>query len=104
MSTFGEGVKTIFLAGVGAVAVTAEKSKELVDELVKKGELTMEQGKVLNEELKHHIQTRVDEAKSERAAQRMEQLSSQIRSMSDEELEQLKEVIRKVQSGPDDEA
>ena len=34
----------------------------------------------------------------------MEQLSSQIRSMSDEELEQLKEVIREVQSGPDDEA
>ena len=99
-----DDMKKLFLLGIGAAAVTAEKARDLVDHLVEKGELSIEQGKVLNEELKHHIQTRVDEAKSERAAQRMEQLSSQIRSMSDEELEQLKEVIRKVQSGPDDEA
>ena len=94
----------MLVLGIGAAAVTAEKARDMVDHLVEKGELSIEQGKVLNEELKHHIQTRVDEAKSERAAQRMEQLSSQIRSMSDEELEQLKEVIREVQSGPDDEA
>lgn len=48
-----EELRKVLLAGVGAVAVTAEKSKELVEELVKKGELTVEQGKVLNEELKH---------------------------------------------------
>ena len=97
-----DDMKKLFLLGIGAAA--AEKARDMVDHLVEKGELSIEQGKVLNEELKHHIQTRVDEAKSERAAQRMEQLSSQIRSMSDEELEQLKEVIREVQSGPDDEA
>ena len=56
MTTLSEGLKTIFLAGVGAVAVTAEKSKEIIDDLVKKGELTMEQGKVLNEELKRDSQ------------------------------------------------
>ena len=99
-----DDMKKLFLLGSGAAAVTAEKARDMVDYLVEKGELSIEQGKVLNEELKHHIQTRVDEAKSERAAQRMEQLSSQIRSMADEELEQLKEVIREVQSGPDDEA
>ncbi|WBY64286.1 MAG: Poly(Hydroxyalcanoate) granule associated protein (Phasin) [Thermocaproicibacter melissae] len=48
-----EELKKIFLAGLGAVAITAEKSKQIVDELVKKGELTLEQGKQLNEELKH---------------------------------------------------
>ncbi len=46
-----EGLKTVFLAGVGAVAITAEKSKQLVDDLVKKGELTVEEGKVINEDL-----------------------------------------------------
>ena len=102
-----DDMKKLFLLGIGAAAVTAAKAERahgIGIILVEKGELSIEQGKVLNEELKHHIQTRVDEAKSERAAQRMEQLSSQIRSMSDEELEQLKEVIREVQSGPDDEA
>ena len=48
---FGEGMRTIFLAGVGAIAMGAEKSQQIIDDLVKKGELTVEQGKELNEEL-----------------------------------------------------
>ena len=48
-------LKKVFLAGIGAIAMTAEKSEALVKELVKKGELTVEQGKALNEELKHKI-------------------------------------------------
>ncbi|HEX3018423.1 MAG TPA: phasin family protein [Caproicibacter sp.] len=55
----GEEAKKIFLAGLGAAAVTAEKSKQVIDELVKKGELTIEQGKVLNEELKHNVSEKV---------------------------------------------
>ena len=47
--------KTIFLAGVGATAYSFEKAQELVDDLVKKGELTVQQGKVVNEELKHNM-------------------------------------------------
>ena len=54
----GEGLKKVFLAGVGAVATTAETAKEIVDDLVTKGELTVEQGKVLNEELKRRIKLR----------------------------------------------
>ena len=33
----GDGLKKLLLAGVGTVAVTAEKSREILDELVKKG-------------------------------------------------------------------
>ena len=61
MEKLGDGVKKVLLAGIGAVAVTAEKSRELLDEMVKKGELTVEQGKVLNEELKHNIKKTVKE-------------------------------------------
>ena len=50
-----EELKTLFLAGVGAAAVTAEKTKALVGELVEKGRLTVEQGRVLNEELHHRF-------------------------------------------------
>ena len=45
MNNFSDDLKKIFLAGVGAVAMTAEKSKEMIDQLVTKGELTVEQGK-----------------------------------------------------------
>jgi len=48
-----ETARKLFLAGVGAVAETAEKSKKIIDELVDKGELSVEEGKKLNEELKH---------------------------------------------------
>lgn len=52
----GKDLKNLLLAGIGAVAVTAEKSQALLDELVKKGELTVEQGKALNAELKHKVE------------------------------------------------
>lgn len=45
------GLNKAFLATVGAVAITAEKSQQVVDDLVKKGELTVQQGKSLNQEL-----------------------------------------------------
>lgn len=41
MFDLGEGLKKVFLAGVGAVALTAEKSKQIADQLVAKGELTV---------------------------------------------------------------
>ena len=50
---FGDGLRKVFLAGVGALATTVEKSQEIVDDLVKKGELTVEKGKALNAEPKH---------------------------------------------------
>lgn len=56
--------KNIFLAGVGATAYSMEKAAEMVDELVKKGELTVQQGKAVNDELKHnmsdHLRTMAD--------------------------------------------
>lgn len=55
----GDGIKKLLLAGIGTAAVTAEKSKEILDELVEKGELTVAQGKVLNQELKHTVKETV---------------------------------------------
>ncbi|KFI92770.1 hypothetical protein BISA_0462 [Bifidobacterium saguini DSM 23967] len=51
----GEGVRKVLLAGIGALATGYEKSSEIVDDLVKKGELTVEQGKSLNTELKRKV-------------------------------------------------
>ena len=62
--TFGDGLHKVFLAGVGALATTAEKSQEIVDDLVKKGELTVEQGKALNTELKRKTAEAKEESPS----------------------------------------
>ena len=91
MEKLGDGVKKVLLAGIGAVAVTAEKSRELLDEMVKKGELTVEQGKVLNEELKHNIKKTVKEnvnvSIKPSSAEELEELVSQ---MTPEQLAGLK--------------
>ncbi len=53
MANLSDGFKDIFLAGIGAMAITGEKTKELVDQLISKGELTVDQGKQINSELMH---------------------------------------------------
>ena len=65
---FGDGLRKVFLAGVGALATTVEKSQEIVDALVKKGELTVEQGKALNAALKHTV-AEVKESSEAKAAE-----------------------------------
>lgn len=59
--SIGEELRKIALAGIGAVAMTVDKTKEIIDELVKKGEITLDEGKVLNEELKHNIKEKLKE-------------------------------------------
>ena len=43
-------LKKIFLAGIGSVAFTYEKASKLVDEMVEKGKLTVDEGKELSED------------------------------------------------------
>ena len=43
-----ENLKKIMLAGIGTIASTAEKSREILEDMVKKGEITMDQAKILN--------------------------------------------------------
>lgn len=61
MALYDEIKKMVF-ASVGAMAITIEKSGEIIEQLVKKGEITVEQGKILNEELKHSVKEAFDKA------------------------------------------
>lgn len=51
MSNVTDPFRDIFLAGVGALALGAEKSKEVIDQLVAKGQITVEQGKDIASDL-----------------------------------------------------
>ena len=95
-----DSIKKVLLAGIGAVAITTEKSKDLLNEMVKKGELTVEQGKVLNEELKHNIKKTVRENVNVSVkASSPEELDELLSKMRPEQLEALKERIRSMESG-----
>lgn len=91
----GDGLKKLILAGIGAVAETTEKSSELIDNLAKKGEITVEQGKELNKELKHNVrQTMAD---NQTKPDGSEDIGVKLAGMSMDELDALKAKIIKAQ-------
>ena len=99
----GDGLKKLVLMGIGAAALTAEKSQQIVDELVKKGEITVEQGKELNQELKRNVKKSFDdiaaeaEVKKAEAEKEADSFEKKISDMTVEELENLKELISKAE-------
>lgn len=107
MDQLSEGIRKLILAGIGAVAATKEKSEVILDELVKKGELTVEQGKVLNEELKHNIKEAIrdnvtlhvvpdddEEPEEEDETAAHDDLMDAVDGMNDEQLAALKARIQ----------
>ena len=97
MEQLGETVRKLILAGIGAVAVTKEKTAGVLEELVKQGELTVEQGKVLNEELKHNIKEAVRENVQVNVTTTADDLMNAVEDMDEEQLESLKQRIEAAQ-------
>ena len=91
-----EGIRKIFLAGVGAVATTGEAAKSLIDTLVEKGELTVEQGKALNEELKKNAKDKMNRYVTVHVVNEFKDVYSAVDKMSKEELESLKERLNEL--------
>ena len=94
MDQLGEGLRKLILAGVGAAAATKEKSEVIFQELVRKGELTVEQVRVLNEELKHNLREAIRENVTVNVLDMSEDIMSSVKDMDDEQLEALKQCIR----------
>lgn len=88
-----DDMKKVLLAGLGAAAITAEKSKELIEGLVKRGELTLDQAKVLNEELR-----RCHEKKPDTTPAASPSLVDQLSSMSSEEIDVLKAKLAEMET------
>lgn len=61
MDQITSGLRKLILAGIGAAAIAKEKGGEVLEALSKRGEVTVEQGRVLNEELKRNLKENVRE-------------------------------------------
>ena len=96
-SEIGGDLKKLLLAGLGAAATTAEKGKQMIDDLVQKGELTLEQGKVLNEELKRNAKEQINQHISvtvtKSVSADVQSIKKALAKLSLEELEQVKAAI-----------
>lgn len=97
MDKIGDGLKKFLLVGIGAAATTVEKSQQIVDELIKKGEITVEQGKELNKELQHNVKKTMEARKADAMT-----VEEKLAKMSADELELLKKKIAEAEKAFED--
>lgn len=69
LEELGKDLKQVALAGVGAVAILAEKGSALAKECAKKGAVTVEQGRAVTQELR----TKAEQAAQERRTRSQEE-------------------------------
>ena len=98
-----ETFQNIFLAGVGALSIGGEKAKAVIDDLVERGQVTVDQGRKINEELKHKVDQAVKEhvhvtvVKEEAAEPKAEDLLNAVDKLTPEELAALKKKLNEME-------
>lgn len=99
-NNLSEAFQSIFLAGVGALSIGGEKAKEVIDGLVERGQVTVDEGLRMNEELKHKAANGVNKV-------REETIRAYVRSLSPEErvafAEQMAAIAREMDQEAEDE-
>ena len=81
--------REIFLGGVGTAALTWEKAGEVISDLIKKGKLSVEEGKQLSEELKKNMKEKTDKA-SDSFMSKMNEIKPLTKESLKEALEEMK--------------
>lgn len=71
--------KNIFFAGIGALSLGADKTKEVVDKLVEQGQLTVDQGKQFNSEIAQKAEKATRSAREDALAVRMRAMTPEER-------------------------
>lgn len=99
-----DDIKNVLLAGIGSAACTYEKASKLVDDMVAKGKLTINEGKELSEELKRTIKDKTDkvaEKVSDVKPLTKEDMTSLLKGMdfaTKSDIDEIKERLSKLES------
>ncbi|GAA0182628.1 hypothetical protein SH2C18_49740 [Clostridium sediminicola] len=96
-----EEFKNILLAGIGSAAYTYEKANELIDNMVEKGKLTIDEGKDLSQELKRTISNKTKETPKKvkpLTKEDIKEILSQMNFATKSDLEQIEDRISKLET------
>lgn len=95
--SLAEGLRRFAMAGVGAVSLTIEKSKEIIDHLVERGEVTAAEGQNACEDLQKKMAAQFDafskKLKSDYEAASFEEMLERCDSLNDEQKARLMEKL-----------
>lgn len=115
-----EDLRKIMMAGIGAISMATEKSKEWVEEMAKKGEsatqdaqpviddlaqkgaAAFEQSKVFGSEMKTKLQQAFENIKTEAQQLDMDEVVGSLHGMTDEALETIKQKLDEIAQGRKD--
>ena len=92
-----ETLENIMLMGLGAMAMTSEKAKDLKEELLKKGKEAYKSGQELNEELKHNIKEKMKDnitVTVEKADLTKEELADKINELSEDDKKEILKLLK----------
>jgi len=96
-----EAVRTVLLAGVGAVALTVDAVEDLVDKLVERGELSEEEGRNLMRDIFERRKKGAKKAEEE-LSRRVDELLTRFNIPTKAELESLGAKINELSKKVDD--
>ena len=82
-------LKNILLMGLGAMSLTTDKAKELRKDLLREGEKAYNEGKILNEELKHNTLEKIRDT----IGTSKESIVKAINNMSDDEKKEIMDLL-----------
>lgn len=94
-------LKNLLLAGIGSAAYTYEKAAKLVDELVAKGKITIDEGKELSQELKRNFKDKTEKTSDKVkpiTKEDMKELLSEMNFATKNEFEELKARLDKLEN------
>lgn len=89
-----ELIKKSIFAGIGALAMTEEKVQEIIDDFVKKGKLTQQEGKSLVDE----VQKVIDENKAKLSAivdERVKYILDELNLVTKDDLAEMEKNFKK---------
>ena len=113
MSSIRKEIRKVLLAGLGAAAEGVEKGDALLERLAEKGEDTLKQSKVKNEELKRTIRESIRGEKESKALQeaiekmdagQLQALKARIEKLEKQAVETLQEAETVMKAAEDAEA
>ncbi|HHW03457.1 MAG TPA: hypothetical protein GXX35_11745 [Thermoanaerobacterales bacterium] len=86
-------LKELFYAGIGLATLTKEKAEEIITELVKKGELSKEDGKDVLNSLMARMQEERDKLK-QKVQEQVENVISSMNLVRKSDLDEIKQRIK----------
>lgn len=94
-----EELRKILLLGIGSAAYTYEKATKVVDDMVQKGRLTVEEGKELSEELKRTVKEKSEKSEAKPLTKEdMIDVFKQMDFATKDDLNDLKERLSKLEA------